>query len=41
METEKNAKKKLAEEDYRGVVSIPYVRRVSEQSRRMAMKRGF
>ena len=28
-------------EEYRDVVSIPYVRRVSEQFRRMAMRRRF
>ena len=42
MEVEKNEKKKLAEkEEYRGVVSIPYVRGVSEQFKRVAKRRGF
>ena len=42
MEVEKNEKKKLAEkEEYRGVVSIPYVRGISEQFKRVAMRRGF
>ena len=43
METERNERKELVEENknYRGVVSIPYVQGLSEQFKRVAMKRNF
>ena len=43
METERNRRKELVEENenYRGVVSIPYVQGLSEQFKRVAMKRNF
>ena len=43
METERNGRKELVEENenYRGVVSIPYVQGLSEQFKRVAMKRNF
>ena len=43
METERNGRKELVEENenYRDVVSIPYVQGLSEQFKRVAMKRNF
>ena len=43
METERNERKELVEENenYRGVVSIPYVQGLSEQVKRVARKRNF
>ena len=43
METERNGRKELVEENenYRGVVSIPYVQGLSEQLKKVGMKRNF